>query len=111
MRFTCNREILLKEISIAQEIISSKNAISIWSNICLNAKDDRLVIKATDRNVNFETEIPVTVIEQGSPACGGCSPIVPSSYRYHSIYSVNAQVAFVKHFYQQYLITPVKHIG
>ena len=66
MKFTCNREILLKEVSIAQEIIASKNAISIWSNIYLEAKDNSLIIKATDRNVNFQTEIPVTVIEGGS---------------------------------------------
>ena len=66
MKFTCNREILLKEVSIAQEIIASKNAISIWSNIYLETKDSSLIIKATDRNVNFQTEIPVTVIESGA---------------------------------------------
>jgi DNA polymerase-3 subunit beta len=71
MKFTCNREILLKEISIAQDIISSKNAISIYSNVYLETGDNILIIKATDRNVNFETEIPVTVIEQGSTTVFG----------------------------------------
>ena len=66
MKFTCNREILLKEVSIAQEIIASKNAISIWSNIYMETNKNSLIIKATDRNVNFQTEIPVNVIESGS---------------------------------------------
>jgi DNA polymerase-3 subunit beta len=66
MKFNCDRSVLLKEISIAQEIISSKNAISILSNIYLEAINDGLIIKATDMKVNFETEVPVTVLEEGS---------------------------------------------
>ncbi|MDR2186360.1 MAG: DNA polymerase III subunit beta [Treponema sp.] len=66
MKFTCERSVLLKEIAIAQEIISSKNPISILSNIYLNAENDFLVIKATDIKVNFETKVPVTVTEPGS---------------------------------------------
>ena len=65
MKFTCERSVLLKEISIAQEIIASKNAISILSNIYLEAENDSLIIKATDMKVNFETRVPVTVIEPG----------------------------------------------
>ena len=66
MKFSCDRNLLLREISIAQEIISSKNAISILSNIYLDAKNDSLTIRATDMKVFFETVIPVNVIETGS---------------------------------------------
>jgi DNA polymerase-3 subunit beta len=66
MKFTVERSILLKEITIAQEIISSKNAMSILSNIYLEAENDTLYIKATDIKVNFETKIPVAVFEPGS---------------------------------------------
>jgi DNA polymerase-3 subunit beta len=66
MKFTCERSVLLKEISIAQEIISSKNAISILSNVLLEAENDTLTIKATDLKVNFETKVPVMVLEAGS---------------------------------------------
>jgi DNA polymerase-3 subunit beta len=66
MKFTCERSFLLKEIAIAQEIISSKNVISIYSNIYLEAENDTLLIKATDTKVNFETKVPVTVEESGS---------------------------------------------
>jgi DNA polymerase-3 subunit beta len=65
MKFICERSVLLKEISVAQEIVSSKNVISILSNIYLEAENDSLVIKATDLKVNFETKIPVTVLESG----------------------------------------------
>jgi DNA polymerase-3 subunit beta len=66
MKFTCERSVLLKEIAIAQEIISIKNVISIYSNIYLKADNDTLLIKATDTKVNFETIVPVTVEESGS---------------------------------------------
>jgi DNA polymerase-3 subunit beta len=71
MKFTCEKNALLKEITIAQEIISSKNAISILSNIYLEAKDDSLIIKATDIKINFETKVPVMVLEEGSATVFG----------------------------------------
>ena len=71
MKFTCNKEVLLKEISIAQEIISSKNAILILSNIYIEAVKDKLIIKAKDMKVNFLTEVPVNVIEEGSTTVYG----------------------------------------
>jgi len=71
MKFTCSKEVLLKEISIAQEIISSKNAILILSNIYIEAVNNRLIIKAKDMKVNFQTEVPVTVIEPGATTVYG----------------------------------------
>jgi DNA polymerase-3 subunit beta len=66
MKFSCERSVLLKEIAIANEIIASKNVISILSNIYIEAADGSLVIKATDMKVNFETKVPVDVKEPGS---------------------------------------------
>ena len=71
MKFTCERNILLKEISIAQEIINTKNAMSILSNIYLEAGDNVLVIKATDLKVNFETRVPIEVQDKGSTTVFG----------------------------------------
>lgn len=65
MKFTFDRDSMVKEVSIAQEIISTKNASSILSNILINAQDNRLTIKATDVKINYETQIPVQVIEEG----------------------------------------------
>jgi DNA polymerase-3 subunit beta len=66
MKFTFDRDSLLKEIAISQEIIATKNAISILSNVLLEADNGTLTIKATDIKVNFETRIPVDVQEAGS---------------------------------------------
>ncbi len=66
MKFTCNKDLILKEISIAQEIISSRNSISILSNVLLEADNNTLTIRATDLKVGFETKIPVDVVQPGS---------------------------------------------
>jgi len=66
MKFSFDRDALLKEISIAQEIIATKNNISILSNVLLSAENGSLTIRATDIKVNFETRIPVDVQEDGS---------------------------------------------
>jgi len=98
MKFTCNREILLKEISIAQEIISLKNAILILSNIYLEADNDRLIIKAKDMKVNFQTEIPVSVIEPGSTTVYGEKFLgVLSSFPYEEIeFLLKDNIAYIK---------------
>lgn len=65
MKFTFDRDAMIHEIAIAQEIISSKNPGSILSNVSLAAQNNTIVIKATDFKVNFETQIPVQVLEEG----------------------------------------------
>ena len=66
MRFSCHKNVILKEISVAQEIIASRNALSILSNVLLEADGDALTIKATDLKVGFETRIPVVIDNPGS---------------------------------------------
>lgn len=66
MKFTCEKTSILKEISIAQEIISSRNALSILSNVLLDCSQNALTIRATDLKVSFETRIPVDVTVPGS---------------------------------------------
>jgi DNA polymerase III subunit beta len=66
MKFTCERDVIMKEISVAAEIISSRNALSILSNVYLEAADNELTIRATDLKVSFETKLPVDVAEAGS---------------------------------------------
>lgn len=65
MKFSCHRDVILKEISVAQEIISSRNSLSILSNVLLDAGDNALLIRATDLKVSFETRIPVDVKIEG----------------------------------------------
>ncbi len=66
MKFTCERDVIIREISIAQEIISSRNALSILSNVLLEAGENTVLIRATDLKVGFETRIPADVAAAGS---------------------------------------------
>ena len=65
MRFTFDRDAMIKEISIAQEIITNKSPVSILSNILIIAENNSLTIKATDSTVKFTTTIPVDIQEEG----------------------------------------------
>jgi DNA polymerase-3 subunit beta len=98
MKFTFSKEVLLKEISIAQEIISSKNAILILSNIYLEAAKGRLIIKAKDMKVNFQTEVPVNVIEEGSATIYGDKLFgIVSSFPCDEIeFSLSDNIAIIK---------------
>ena len=65
MKFTFDRDAMIKEISIAQEIITNKTPVSILSNILIIAENNMLTIKATDSTVKFTTSIPVDIQEEG----------------------------------------------
>jgi DNA polymerase-3 subunit beta len=66
MKFLFDRDAVLKEVAVAQEIIANKNAILILSNVLLIAEKNTLTIRATDIKTNFETKVPVDVVEEGS---------------------------------------------
>lgn len=66
MKFTFDRDAMIGEIAIAQEIISTKNSGSILSNVFLSASNNVLTIKATDVKVSFQASVPVQVQEEGS---------------------------------------------
>ena len=66
MHLSCEKDLLVKEIAIAQEIISSRNTLSILSNVLLEAREKLLVIRATDLKVSFQTEIEVETKSPGS---------------------------------------------
>jgi DNA polymerase-3 subunit beta len=61
MKFSCSRDDILKEVSTAQEVISSKNSLSVLSNVLLTAAKGELKLQATDLKVGFETSLPVQI--------------------------------------------------
>ena len=71
MKFTCDKQSILNEISIAQEIISSRNALSVLSNVFLEVDNNSLTVKATDLKVSFESKIPVDMKQAGSTTVFG----------------------------------------
>lgn len=66
MKFVCEKNALQREIAFAQEIISSRSAMSVVSNVYLEAQDNSLLIRATDIKIGFETRMPVDVQEPGN---------------------------------------------
>ena len=66
MKFIIERDVIIKEIQVAQEIISSRTNMSILSNVLLDARENELLIRATDLKVSFETTVPVDVQEPGT---------------------------------------------
>jgi DNA polymerase-3 subunit beta len=67
MKFTCDRDILRKEIAVvANELIAPHHyIISLLENICLEANNDSLLIKAMETTFYFTARIPVNVLESG----------------------------------------------
>ena len=65
MKFVFDKDAMIKEIAIAQEIITNKSPVSILSNILVIADNGTLTIKATDSTVKFTTNIPVDIEEEG----------------------------------------------
>ena len=65
MKFTLDRDAMIKEISIAQEIITNKSPVSIISNILIIAENNSLIIKAANSTVKFATVIPFDIQEEG----------------------------------------------
>jgi DNA polymerase III subunit beta len=66
MKFTCDKEILFKEISTAYEVISTRNVLSILSNVYLETDQNQLYIKSSDLKIGFESSIAVQVAIPGS---------------------------------------------
>ena len=66
MKFQFDRDAMIKEVAIAQEIIANKSPISILSNVLLSAENNTLTIKASDSTVDYITKIPMEIQEEGS---------------------------------------------
>jgi len=68
------------------------------SNIYLEADNDRLIIKARDMKVNFQTEVPVSVIESGATTVYGEKFLgIITSFPYDEMeFSIHENTAVVK---------------
>ena len=66
MKFVCQSSALRAEIEIANSFASSKNSLSISSNVLLEASNDALTIKASDQKMGFSTIIPISVMIPGA---------------------------------------------
>jgi len=65
MEFVCDKNALLKEISVAQEVVSTKNSLSVLSNIFMTVDGGTLTIRSTDLKVSCISTMPVDQIHEG----------------------------------------------
>lgn len=66
MKIDANKSILLKGITAVQNIISSRSALPILSNILLETSKDNLNIVGTDLDIGIIVTIPVSITTPGS---------------------------------------------
>tara|TARA_Y100000591_G_scaffold333217_1_gene374720 strand:- start:147 stop:1262 length:1116 start_codon:yes stop_codon:yes gene_type:complete len=67
MQFTIQRDSLLKSLTFVQGVVEKKNTLPILSNVLLQAKNNKLVIIATDLDIVFEDLIDkVKIKTEGS---------------------------------------------
>lgn len=66
MKIICSKDSLLKVLQVAENVISTKNSISILSNILIEAYKDTVKISASETKLNFYAEISADVVEEGS---------------------------------------------
>ncbi|MEJ5167070.1 MAG: DNA polymerase III subunit beta [Thermoanaerobaculia bacterium] len=66
MHFLVSRDILRKELSIAQSVVEKKTTIPILVNVLLKVEGGFLKIVATDLDVTYHSRVPVEVKKEGS---------------------------------------------
>jgi len=68
MEFSVKRGDFLKELSLIQGVVEKKNTIPILSFVLITAKDDQIVMVATDMDVSLRCSCPAAVRASGTVA-------------------------------------------
>ena len=66
MKFNIEKNKLFKSLSHVQSIVEKKNTLPILSNILIEAKDNSLILSATDMDISITNKLNCNIIEEGS---------------------------------------------
>ena len=66
MKITLEKNKIFKSLSHVQSIVEKKNTIPILSNILIEAKNNSLILSATDMDISITETLSCNVIENGS---------------------------------------------
>lgn len=66
MKFVCDQEKLLKEISNANDFTAQRNNLTVLGGIYLNLEGNNLTIKSTDQKMGYVSKIEVSGEEDGT---------------------------------------------
>jgi len=65
MQFHINKETFLKGLTKVQGIIEKRHTIPILANVLIEAKNDEIIITATDLEVGIKSRYPSDVVKEG----------------------------------------------
>ncbi|MGP1508428.1 MAG: DNA polymerase III subunit beta [Sphaerochaeta sp.] len=66
MKFVCQKNAIIKELSNALDFTSQRNTLAVYANVCLILNENELTIKATDQKMSYVSEMAVEGLENGS---------------------------------------------
>ena len=66
MKLTVDKNTLFKSLSHVQSIVDKKNTLPILSNILLQAKDNTLILSATDMDISITEKLNCNIVDEGS---------------------------------------------
>lgn len=66
MKFICDKESILKEISNAGDFTSQRNTVTVLASVYLLLNQDKLTIKTTDQKMGYVSELNVQGIHNGT---------------------------------------------
>ena len=65
MKFTIDKDVILRETAHALEIISTRNTITVLANVLLAVDNGTLTLRASDLKVNYQARVPVEMERDG----------------------------------------------
>jgi DNA polymerase III subunit beta len=66
MEFTVSKADLVRELSLSQGVVEKKTTIPILSNVLLEAREDRVILTATDLELGIRCSCPARVKKEGA---------------------------------------------
>ena len=66
MKFIVPKNIIFKGLAHVQSIVEKKNTLPILSNILLEARENSLILSATDMDISITDKVDCNVVEIGS---------------------------------------------
>ena len=60
MKFSINRQVLIKHLSDVQRAISSRTTIPILTGVKISADENGIVLSGSDSDISIQTLIPVS---------------------------------------------------
>ena len=65
MKFTIDKDVILRETAHALEIVSTRNAITVLANVFLSVDQGTLTLRASDLKVHYQAQVPVEMERGG----------------------------------------------